>query len=150
MSFPSTTANQSRRGLRAQLVLAGLAVVAAMALAPPPAFAIDNKREDASEAVVTAVKAYYKGWLTKGRSVRTSCSGTRNVFRCDWWIIRGKYGYRAELSPLSIAHLASAADSKKVNPGSVALSGQAQANWACFATSRKNRCTKYGFKVSFG
>ncbi|MEI6448062.1 MAG: hypothetical protein WCO96_09330 [Actinomycetes bacterium] len=149
MIFRSTTAPLAGRGMRAQILLAGIAAVAAMALAPSPAFAIDNNREDARAAVVTAVRGYYKGWLSKGRTIKTECSGNRNVFNCDWWIIRGKFGYKPAPASLSIAPLAFVAESKGIKPDSVALSGQAQATWACLASGRKGRCTKYGFKVSF-
>lgn len=143
------TAPRPSRRLHAQVALAGLAAVAAMAFAPAPASAIDNNLEDANGAVVTAVRTYYKGWLTKGRTVRTACSGSRNVFNCDWWIIRGRFGLKPALAPASVVPFASAADSKKVSPGSVALSGRAQATWACLA-QRKGRCTRWGFNVSFG
>ncbi len=82
---------KSRKSSATKLVLTG---IMASALAVPAlangaiARAADNEPEAAADALYGVVAASYKKQAS-GRSIETDCSGRRNTFSCQWWIIKG-------------------------------------------------------------
>ncbi len=149
----STDIHSSTRISRLRLVAAVSTLALALMLSLPSigsAGSPSPEREDAANAVYTAVTSVYKSATVRaGRRVETDCSGSGFTYSCNWWVIKNRFdrvgSKAAEQSP-PMSRKGEGEQHKK--PAKVKYSGSATATWACTKRSKKNVCTAGGFSVS--